>query len=142
MNDNTSIKDKNGALRLYDSLVPKLQAGSFRYEKYETSINQKNILKEMQIEKLVNLDIAADDKQYNNAILKHKNRVLKFQLKTLQQNLEVVKWYIESLEEGISGAEIMKKYSLLKKEHEKLEKTQAALKSKYESKIEKSDKKI
>ena len=128
MNDNTNLKNKNRALGLYDSLVPKLQAGSFRYEKYLTSINQKDILKEMQIEKLVNLDIAADDKQYNPAILKHKNRVLKFQLKTLQQNLEVVKWYIDSLEEGISGAEIMEKYSTLKKEHEKLEKTHTALK--------------
>lgn len=69
----------------------------------------------MQIEKLINLDIAADDKQADMSVLKHKNRVLKFQLKTLQQNMEVVDWYISSMEEGINGAETMKKYHDLKK---------------------------
>ena len=84
MNDNTSIKGKNRALCLYDSLVPKIQANSYRYDNYFTSVNQKGILKEMQIQKLVELDAAADDKQYNTSVLKHKNRVLKFQIKALQ----------------------------------------------------------
>ena len=142
MNDNTSVKGKNRALCLYDSLVPKIQASSYRYDNCFTSINQKDILKEIQIQKLIDLDISADDKQYNPTVLKHKNRVLKFQLQTLQQNLEVVKWYISSLEEGIDGAEVMEKYHTLKQEHESLQEKHAKYKSKMESKIAKSDKKI
>lgn len=39
MNDNTNVEDKNKALRLYDCLVPKIQANSYRYDKYFTSLN-------------------------------------------------------------------------------------------------------
>ena len=62
MNDNTSLKDRNQALGLYNCLVPKIQASSYRIDNYLTSYNQKDILREMQIEKLINLDIKAEDK--------------------------------------------------------------------------------
>ena len=39
MNDNTSLKGKNQALSLYNCLVPKIQASSFRMDNYLTSYN-------------------------------------------------------------------------------------------------------
>ena len=75
-------------------------------------------------------------------MLKHKNRVLKHQLKTLQQHQEIVKWYISSLEEGNDGAEVMEKYHTLKKEHKSLQEEFTEYKSKMESSIAKSNKKI
>ena len=75
-------------------------------------------------------------------MLKHKNRVLKHQLNTLQQHQEVVKWYISSLEEGVDGAEIMEKYHILKNEYKSLQEEFTTYKSKAECAIAKSDKKI
>ena len=62
----------------------------------------------MQVERLINLDIAVDDKQYNPQVLKHKNRVLKYQLIKQKEELKVVEWYITTMEDGISAAQIMK----------------------------------
>ena len=121
-NDNTSVKDKNQALGLYNCLVPKIQASSYRMDNYLTSYNQKDILREMQIEKLINLDISADDKQYNTQILKHKNRVLKFQLQSMKEQMQVIDWYIQTLEDGINSATVMKEYLELKKQHKKFQK--------------------
>ena len=107
-----------------------------------TSYNQKDILKEMQVEKLINLDIAIDDKQYNPQVLKHKNRVLKYQLKTLQQEQEVVNWYISTMEDGISAEKVMKQYHDLKEVHKKLDREFEAYKLKSESSMIEKDKKI
>ena len=108
MNDAFQGEDEKRALGLYNCLVPKVQAHSFRMGNYFNSYSQKNILKEMQVERLINLDIAVDDKQYNPQVLKHKNRVLKYQLSALKEELQVVEWYITTMEDGISAAEIMK----------------------------------
>ena len=76
--DLTEFDDGNRALGLYRSLIPKIKTTSFKMMNYDNSIRQKDILKEFQIERLINLDIASDDKKYNPVVLKHKNRVLKF----------------------------------------------------------------
>ena len=76
--DLTEIGDKNKALGLYNCLIPKIKSGSYKMMSYDNSIRQKDILKELQIERLIKLDIASDDKQYNPSVLKHNNRVLKF----------------------------------------------------------------
>ena len=60
--DETVIHDKNNALGLYRSLIPKIKATSFKMMNYDNSIRQKDILKQFKIEKLISLDIAADDK--------------------------------------------------------------------------------
>ena len=46
MNDNTYVKDKNQALALYNCLVPKIQAGSYRMDNYLNSFNREDILRE------------------------------------------------------------------------------------------------
>ena len=60
LDDKTVIYGKNRALGLYDCLVPKVKSHSFRMNAYMESFNEKGILKEMQIEKLISLDIASD----------------------------------------------------------------------------------
>ena len=39
MNDNTEVGGKNKALRLYNSVVPKIQAHSYRMDNYFNSFN-------------------------------------------------------------------------------------------------------
>ena len=60
--DKTEFDDDNNALGLYRSLVPKVKARSFKMMNYDNSIRQKDILKEFQMEKLIDLDIEAEDK--------------------------------------------------------------------------------
>ena len=60
--DETKIDDQSNALGLYRSLIPKIKTTSFKMMNYDNNIRQKHILKEFQIEKLINLDITADDK--------------------------------------------------------------------------------
>ena len=57
-----AFDDKTNALGLYRSLIPKISAASFKMMNYDNSIRQKDIVKQLQFEKLVNLDIEADDK--------------------------------------------------------------------------------
>ena len=60
--DKTNIKDKNKALKLYNSMVPKIKGHNFRFAKCSDSIKKKDILKNIQFEKLVNFDLSSDEK--------------------------------------------------------------------------------
>ena len=45
--DNTVIEDKNNALGLYRSLIPKVKATSFKMMNFDNSIRQKDILRDL-----------------------------------------------------------------------------------------------
>ena len=55
--------------------------------------------------------------------LLEENTMLNAKVKQQDKELEVVKWYIEILEEGVDTKQLAQEYQKLKKDHRQLEKS-------------------
>ena len=55
--------------------------------------------------------------------MREQNFQMKMKIKQYEDELEIVKWYIQVLEDGIDTRQIVKEYYQLKKEHSVLQET-------------------
>ena len=75
----------------------------------------------MQCSKLVNLDIMSDEKQDNITVLKQKIRLFKTMIARLNEQLDVVNWYINMSEDGVDTKDLVETFGKLKIDYKTLE---------------------
>ena len=75
----------------------------------------------MQCSKLVNLDIMSDEKQDNITVLKQKIRLFKTMIARLNEQLEVVNWYINMSEDGVDTKDLVETFGKLKIDYKTLD---------------------
>ena len=78
-------------------------------------------MKEMQCSKLVSLDIMSDEKQDNVTVLKQKIRLFKTMIAKLNEQLDVVHWYISISEDGVDTKDLVETFGKLKIDYKTLE---------------------
>ena len=67
-----------------------------------------------------NLELQLEKKELPK--LKKENAMMAEKIKSLENETDIVKWYLEVMEDGVDTRELVEKYADLKKEHKTLKK--------------------
>lgn len=107
--------DEDCALRLYDCLIPLIRENRrflTRKDKLFSTCDYQAQQKVLQLR----LDLSRDKMPG----LRDENCQLKLKVAQLEEELSVVKWYMETMEDGIDTKEIVREYAKLKKEFKRM----------------------